>query len=138
MPRWPKSIEAQISERNPPTSFLLLQSELSPVLLHAISQRHPELSLLLVGHALPSLLNVGKGRVGDGVGGGSRSPDNGDRDRSPGGGSSDARAQERRSRCAHHLDGYFRMCVVVVGSSEGEKGNGEWEWRLVQLRLLTT
>lgn len=50
-----------------PTSLLLLESQLLPVNLHAISKGHPEISLLLGGHGLPSLLNVGEGGVGDGV-----------------------------------------------------------------------
>lgn len=49
------------------TSLLLLQSELVPVGAHAISQGHPQVSLLLGRHGLPSLLNVRESRVGDGV-----------------------------------------------------------------------
>jgi len=50
------------------TSFLLLNGKLVPAALHAVPQSHPELSLLLHGHTLPSLLDVGQRRVGDGVG----------------------------------------------------------------------
>jgi hypothetical protein len=50
------------------TSFLLLQGHLLPVDLHAIPERHPQIGLLLGRHVFPSLLNVGEGRVGDGVG----------------------------------------------------------------------
>lgn len=48
-----------------------------PVLLHAVAEGHPQLSLLLEGHALPSLLDVGQGGVGDGVGGSGRGSDGG-------------------------------------------------------------
>lgn len=51
------------------TGLLLLDCQLVPVALHAVAQGHPEVGLLLEGHALPSLLDVGEGRVGDGVGG---------------------------------------------------------------------
>lgn len=57
------------------TGLLLLQGQLSPGALHAVSQRHPELGLLLERHALPSLLDVGERRVGDGVGGGGAADD---------------------------------------------------------------
>ena len=59
------------------TGLLLLESQLSPVALHAVAESHPQISLLLRWHGLPSLLNVGEGWVGDGVGGaaGSRSYD---------------------------------------------------------------
>lgn len=49
------------------TSLLLLESQVLPVDLHAVTQSHPEIGLLLERHALPSLLDVGEGRVGDGV-----------------------------------------------------------------------
>ena len=49
------------------TGLLLLQGHLGPVNLHAVSEGHPEVGLLLRRHGLPSLLNVGEGRVGDGV-----------------------------------------------------------------------
>lgn len=38
-----------------------------PVDLHAVTELHPELGLLLRGHALPALLDVGEGRVWDGM-----------------------------------------------------------------------
>lgn len=50
------------------TSLLLLHGQLFPVGLHAVPKRHPQIGLLLGGHVLPSLLDVGEGRVGDGVG----------------------------------------------------------------------
>lgn len=50
------------------TGLLLLQGHLGPVNLHAVSEGHPEVGLLLRRHDLPSLLNVCEGRVGDGVG----------------------------------------------------------------------
>lgn len=49
-------------------SLLLLHGQLFPVGLHAVPKRHPQIGLLLWGHVLPSLLDVGEGRVGDGVG----------------------------------------------------------------------
>lgn len=42
-----------------------------PVNLHAVAELHPQLGLLLRGHALPALLNAGESGVGDGMGGGS-------------------------------------------------------------------
>lgn len=50
------------------TSLLLLHGQLLPVSLHAVPKRHPQIGLLLRGHVLPSLLDVGEGWVGDGVG----------------------------------------------------------------------
>lgn len=61
------------------TGLLLLEGQVGPVLLHAVAQSHPQLSLLLQRHALPSLLDVGQGRVGDGVGGGGSPGDHGGR-----------------------------------------------------------
>jgi hypothetical protein len=49
------------------TSFLLSEREVVPVVLHAVPQGHPQVGLLAGRHALPSLLNVGEGRVRDGV-----------------------------------------------------------------------
>ena len=49
------------------TSLLFLHSQLLPVGLHAVPKRHPQVGLLLGGHVFPSLLDVGEGRVGDGV-----------------------------------------------------------------------
>lgn len=57
------------TEGDPVRSLLLSKRELSPVGLHPIPQRHPQLSLLLRRHGLPSLLDVGQRRIGDGVGG---------------------------------------------------------------------
>lgn len=51
------------------TSLLLLEGKVGPVALHAVAESHPELGLLLHGHLLPSLLNVGERGVGDGHGG---------------------------------------------------------------------
>lgn len=50
------------------TGLLFLDRQFLPVALHTITEGHPQVGLLLEGHALPSLLNVGKSRVGDGVG----------------------------------------------------------------------
>lgn len=52
------------------TSLLLLDRQFRPATLHAVTESHPQVSLLLERHALPSLLNVGKSRFGDRVGGG--------------------------------------------------------------------
>jgi hypothetical protein len=49
------------------TGLLLLQGHLLPIDLHTVSERHPQIGLLLRGHVLPSLLNIGKRRVGDGM-----------------------------------------------------------------------
>lgn len=49
------------------TGLLLLQSHLLPVHLHAVAERHPQVGLLLRRHVIPSLLDVGEGRVRDGV-----------------------------------------------------------------------
>lgn len=96
------------------TSLLLLESELSPVLLHAVSQGHPELGLLLQGHTLPTLLNVGQSRVGDGVGGSGTAGD-GSRGGGAEGGSRNAAPQRGRELGAHHL-------VDRVSSKSREKG----------------
>lgn len=79
------------------TSLLLLEGKLGPVLLHAIAKSHPELGLLLQRHALPSLLNVGQGRVGDGMARGGPAEDRG---RGPGDGGAE---ESRGSWCAEHL-----------------------------------
>lgn len=60
------------------TSLLLLNSQFLPVALHAVAESHPEISLLLKGHALPTLLDVVESRLGEslgrsGTGGNSRS-----------------------------------------------------------------
>lgn len=47
------------------TGLLLLEGQRVPVDLHAVTELHPELGLLLRGHDLPALLDVGEGRVGD-------------------------------------------------------------------------
>ena len=49
----------------PRTSFLLLQRQLGPIGLHAVTQSHPQLGLLLRRHGLPSLLDIRQGRAGD-------------------------------------------------------------------------
>ena len=49
------------------TGLLLLQGQLLPVSLHAVPQRHPQIGLLLGRHVLPSLLDVGECRVGNGM-----------------------------------------------------------------------
>lgn len=38
-----------------------------PVNLHAVSQLHPQVGLLLGRHGLPALLNTGQGGIGDGM-----------------------------------------------------------------------
>ena len=55
------------------TSLLLLNSHLMPVNLHTVPELHPQISLLLGGHALPALLNPGERRVRDGMLGGGAS-----------------------------------------------------------------
>lgn len=52
------------------TGLLLLDGQVGPVLLHAVAEGHPQLSLFLQWHALPPLLNVGQSGVRDGVAGG--------------------------------------------------------------------
>ena len=47
------------------TGLLLLQSHLLPIDLHTVPERHPKIGLLLRGHILPSLLDIGKCRVRD-------------------------------------------------------------------------
>lgn len=49
------------------TGLLLLQGHLLPIDLHTVPERHPQIGLLLRGHILPSLLDVGKCWVGDGM-----------------------------------------------------------------------
>lgn len=49
------------------TGLLLLEGHLVPVNLHTVTELHPQLGLLLRGHALPALLDAGQGRVRDGV-----------------------------------------------------------------------
>ena len=56
-----------VSRRLVRTSLLLLNGHLVPVDLHAVTERHPQLGLLLRGHTLPTLLDAGKGRVRDGM-----------------------------------------------------------------------
>lgn len=59
------------------TGLLLLEGQLIPILLHTVAQGHPQFGLLGEGHALPPLLDVGQGRVRDGVVGGGRSDSRG-------------------------------------------------------------
>lgn len=56
-------------KRRERTGLLLLDGKLGPAALHAVTEGHPEVGLLLKGHALPSLLNVLERRVGQGLGG---------------------------------------------------------------------
>lgn len=49
------------------TGLLLVERQVMPAILHAVAQRHPQLSLLLHRHRLPSLLDVGERRVRNGV-----------------------------------------------------------------------
>lgn len=102
------------------TGLLLLESQVGPVLLHAVTQGHPELGLLSRGHALPPLLDVGQRRVGDGVGGGGSSGDNSNRGSHAAG--PDASAQQRGGRRAHHC------------GSGGGFNCRRTEWRWVQLK----
>lgn len=92
------------------TGLLLLEGQFVPVLLHAVAQSHPQLGLLGQGHTLPPLLDVGEGRVGNGVVGGGRghgrgggTGDNGSGGEGGGGGLAETRAQGSRSRLTHHL-----------------------------------
>jgi hypothetical protein len=60
---WPRGPGAQgilrrASKETLRTGSLLLKCQLVPATLHTISQCHPELSLLLKRHCLPSLLDV--------------------------------------------------------------------------------
>lgn len=55
------------------TGLLLLEGQLIPVLLHTVAEGHPQFGLLGQRHALPPLLDIGQGRVRDGVVGGGRS-----------------------------------------------------------------
>jgi hypothetical protein len=107
------------AEGNPVSSFLLLEGQLGPVGLHAVTQSHPELGLLLEGHALPSLLDVGEGWVGDGVSRGSS--------RGQGGSAAHkALAQQVGGRCAQHggriYSNFGRQEVEEGGSSIGASG----------------
>lgn len=58
-------------DRTVHTGLLLLEGHLVPVNLHTVTELHPQLGLLLRGHALPALLDAGQGRVRDSVVGGS-------------------------------------------------------------------
>ena len=49
------------------TSLLFLECQLLPIGLHAVTEGHPQIGLLLRRHVFPSLLDVGERRVGDGV-----------------------------------------------------------------------
>lgn len=49
------------------SSLFLLHGQFLPVGLHAIPQSHPQVGLLLGRHVFPALLDVGQGRVGDGM-----------------------------------------------------------------------
>ena len=81
------------------TSFLLLKGQLGPALLHAVPQGHPQLGLLLGRHGLPSLLDVGERRLGDGVSGA------GAADGSRHGAADEGLAQQVGGRRAHHDEG---------------------------------
>lgn len=93
------------------TSLLLVEGQLGPVLLHAVTESHPQLSLLLQGHTLPSLLNIGQRGVGDGVGGGGSAGDEGGGGGLTGG-RGDGGAQRTGSRNAHH----FEDCVDLIAA----------------------
>ena len=49
------------------TGLLLRQGHIVPINLHAVSELHPELCLLLRRHGLPSLLDTSNLRVGNGM-----------------------------------------------------------------------
>lgn len=90
------------------TGFLLLEGQVGPAGLHAITQSHPELGLLLERHALPSLLDVGEGRVGNGVSRGSS--------RGQGGSAAhQALAQQVGGWCAQHRG---RLVYYVIDEDE--------------------
>lgn len=101
------------------TSLLLLESQVSPVLLHAVAQGHPQLSLLLQRHTLPPLLNVGQGRVGDSVGGGGSPGDHRGRGGGLAGGPGDGGPQGGWCREAHHCDCLRRKCCAGDGVRRG-------------------
>jgi hypothetical protein len=64
-PKYPWLLLQAHTSRLRRTSFLLLQRQLRPINLHAIPKRHPQLSLLLRWHRLPSLLDIRQRRVRD-------------------------------------------------------------------------
>jgi hypothetical protein len=90
------------------TSSLLLETQFRPVGLHAVSQAHPEISLLLRWQALPSLLDVRQRWGGDGVGGAGLHR------------SYDARCGAASNCCAEHCVGFSS-----ITDSMGIKGG----WR---------
>lgn len=53
------------------TGLLLLDGQLVPVSLHAVTELHPQVGLLLGGKTLPALLDASESRVSDGMVGGS-------------------------------------------------------------------
>ena len=98
------------------TGLLLLDGQLLPVALHAVAEGHPQVSLLLERHSLPSLLDVGERRLGDGVGGlGAAGGGPGDDAAASG----DALAQHARCRGSHHGG----MCGKIKGVREEVAGS---------------
>ena len=101
------------------TGLLLLDSQLGPAALHAITQGHPQIGLLLQRHALPSLLNVGEGRLGQGLGG-----IGADRD----GAAHQALSEHTRRRGAEHCElecGRWERLVEVEGGESIEQTNAD-------------
>ncbi len=99
------------------TSLLLLDGEVGPALLHPVTEGHPELGLLLKGHALPSLLDVGQRRVRDGVGRGGAAGDGRGRGT---GGAHDCVAQHSGRRVAQHCE----SVTVTFEDSDFWSGDG--------------
>lgn len=56
---------SQKTQGAPPTGLLLLQRQVVPAALHAVTQSHPQVGLLLERHSLPAFFDVGQGRVGE-------------------------------------------------------------------------
>lgn len=100
------------AEGNPVGSLLLGKRELRPVSLHSVSEGHPQLSLLLGRHPLPSLLNVGKRRIGDRMGG-SGPPGEGDRSGEAGRRSDQSGAQHDSVSRSGVVGGGVEMWLVM-------------------------
>lgn len=107
------------------TSFLLLERQLVPVDSHAVTESHPKVGLLLKGHALPSLLDVGEGRVGDGVSGGGSG-------REGGRAAHQALAQQVRRRSAQHYGGFGGRFGGRLGESIGRLLESKFARRRVE------
>lgn len=103
---WSSSATWEVFFGESRTGLLLLDSQLGPAALHAITQGHPQIGLLLQRHALPSLLDVGEGRLGQSLGG-----IGADRD----GAAHQALSEHTRRRGAEHceLDGGRRQIRLI-------------------------